>query len=145
MTPGAKLLVIASALCLLVWGILLTVGVQPLLESGSAQVIYGEHEDFYADAVIYHKARNETSYILHLPRARPSYRWWTVDFADMAITLGSTPLSIGSRRYSLRSDRGGTKIDDAQHMGEWYWHFTETGASFSGNGFTCSVRKTRND
>jgi len=141
MTLGAKILVIAAVLCLLLWGIFLAAGAQPLFVTGSLQVIYGEHEDFFADAVVYQKARNSTYYALYLPRARSAYRWWTLDFEDMTIIAGSAPRSLGSRKYLLRGDRGGTKIDDKQKMGDWYWHFTETGAAFSGNGFTCSVRR----
>jgi len=142
MTLGAKILAIAAVLCLLLWGAFLGAGAQLLREAGSLKVIYGEHEDFFADAVVYQKFRNSSYYILHFPRARPSYRWWTVDFKEMTITSGKAPRSLGPRYYLLRGDRGGTKIDDRKNMGEWYWHFTETGAAFSGNGFTCSVRKT---
>jgi hypothetical protein len=140
MTLGVKILVIGAVLCLLLWGIFLAAGAQPLLETRSLQVIYGEQEDFFADAVVYQKVRNDRYYILHLPRARPAYRWWTVDFGDMTITAGNAPRSLGSRKYLLRGDRG-TNIDEKQKMGEWYWHFTEAGAAFSGNGLTCSVRK----
>jgi hypothetical protein len=144
MTLGAKILVIAAVLCLLLWGILLAAGAQPLVETGALQVIYGEHEDFFADAVVYQKVRNGRYYILHLPRARSAYRWWTLDFGDMTITAGNAPRSLGSRKYLLRGGHGGTMIDDKQKMGDWYWHFTETGAAFSGNGFTCSVRRAQN-
>jgi hypothetical protein len=143
MTLGAKILVIAAVLFLLLWGIFLAAGAQPLFETGSLQVIYGEHEDFFADAVVYQKARNATYYILHLPRARSSYRWWTIDLKDMTINLGGAPHSLGLRKYLLRGDRGGTNIGDAAKMGDWFWHFTESGAAFSGNGFTCSVRRAK--
>jgi len=141
MTLGTKILVAAAVLCLLAWGLFLLSGAQLLREAGSLQIVYGEHEDFFADAVAYHKLRNDSLYLLHLPRARPSYQWWNVDFKEMTITVGKAPRSLGSRKYLLRSDRGGTKIDDRQNMGEWYWHFTEAGAAFSGNGLTCRVRK----
>ena len=140
MTLGAKILVIAAVLCLLLWGIFLSAGAQLLRETGSLQVIYGEHEDFFADAVVYQKYRNDSYYILQLPRARPAYRWWAVDFGEMTITAGKAPRSMGSRKYLLRGDRGGRSVDNKEKMGEWYWHFTESGAAFSGNGFTCSVR-----
>jgi len=61
----------------------------------------------------------------------------------MTIMLGSAPRSLGSRKFLLRGDGSGRSIDDRQKMGEWYWHFTETGAAFSGNGITCSIRKIR--
>jgi hypothetical protein len=145
MTLGAKILVIAAVLCLIVWGVFLAAGAQPLFKTGSLQVIYGEHEDFFADAVVYQKARNSTYYILHLPHARSAYRWWTVDLNDMTIAVGGAPHSLGPRKYLLRGDQGGTKIDDAAKMGDWFWHFDDSGAAFSGNGFTCSVRRTRKD
>lgn len=143
MTLGAKILVVAAVLCLILWGIFLGAGAQLLRESDSLQVIYGEHEDFFDDAVAYQKFRNDTYFILHLPRARPVYRWWVVDFKEMTLTLGKTPRSMGSRKFLLRGDGGGTKIDDRKNRGEWYWHFTDRGAAFSGNGFTCSVRRNR--
>ncbi len=145
MTLGAKILVIAAVLCLLLWGVFLVVGAQPLRQTVALQVIYGEHEDFFDDAVIYQKVRNGAYYVLHLPRARAAYRWWTVDFKNMTIIVGGAPRSLGSRKYLLRGDRSGTKIDDKQNMGDWYWHFTESGAAFSGNGFMCSVRKAKSN
>jgi len=140
MAFGAKILTFAAIVCILLWVTFIVIGAQPLKESGTLTVIYGEHEDFYADAAVYQKVRNETLFLIHLPRARPSYRWWSVDLNDMTISLIGAPRSVGSRKYLLRGDRR-TKIDDNQKMGDWYWHFTESGASFAGNGFTCSVRK----
>jgi len=144
MTIGAKILAFAAILCIVVWVTFVAIGAQPLAESAVLKVIYGEGEEFYADAAIYHKLRNDTLYFLYLPHARLPYRWWSVDFKNMAIIAGEAPRSLGSRKYLLRGDRGGVKIDDKQKMGDWYWHFTESGAAFSGNGFTCSVRKTKN-
>jgi hypothetical protein len=144
MTLGVKILVIAAVLLLIVWGVFLAAGAQPLFMTGSLQVIYGEHEDFFTDAEVYRKARNHTYYILHLPRARSAYRWWTIDFNDMTIAVGGAPHSLGPRKYLLRGGHGGTKIDDSAKMGDWFWHFDERGAAFSGNGFTCSVRKIKN-
>jgi hypothetical protein len=145
MTLGAKILVISAFLCLIVWGVFLAIGAQPLFRTGSLQVIYGEHEDFFADAEVYRKARNHTYYILHLPRARSVYRWWTVDFNDMMIARGGAPHSLGTWKYLLRGDQGGIKIDDAAKMGDWFWHFDDSGAAFFGNGFTCSVRRMNED
>jgi len=145
MPLGAKILTTAAILCLLLWGAFLALGAQPLKESGALTVIYGEHEDFYADAAVYQKVRSETLFLIHLPRARAAYRWWSVDFKNMTIIAGNVPRSLGSRKYLLRGDRGGTKIDDNQKMGDWYWHFTEQGAAFSGNGFLCSVRKVKSN
>jgi hypothetical protein len=142
MTLGSKILAFAAVLCLLFWTLFIVTGAQPLQESKTLQIVYGEQEDFFADAAVYRKLRNDTFFILHLPRARPAYRWWTVDFKEQTILAGSAPRTIGSRKYLLRRDRGGTMIDDREKMGDWYWHFTETGAAFSGDGFSCSVRKT---
>lgn len=141
MTLGSKVLALAAALCLLLWALFMATGAQPLRESKTLQVIYGEQEDFFADAEVYQKLRNDAFFILHLPRARPAYRWWTLDFQDMTISARSAPRALGSRKYLLRRDWGGTKIDDLAKLGDWYWHFTAAGAAFSGNGFTCSVSK----
>ena len=143
MTFGAKILAVAAALCLLLWLGFLVTGARPLTATASAQVIYGEQEDFFADAAVYQKVGNGALYFLHLPRARPAYRWWAVDFKDRTIVVSAEPRSLGTRKYLLRGQRGGTRVEDRQKMGEWYWHFTETGAAFAGNGFTCSVRRAQ--
>jgi hypothetical protein len=145
MPLGAKILTAAAILCILLWGAFLALGAQPLKESGTLTVIYGEHEDFYADAAVYRKVRNETLFLIHLPRARPSYRWWSVDLNDMTIILIGAPRSVGSRKYLLRGDPRGTDVGNKEKIGDWFWHFTEQGAAFSGNGFMCSVRKAKND
>jgi len=142
MTLGAKILTAAAILCLLLWGAFLALGAQPLEEAGSLTAIYGENEDFYADATVYHKLRNETLFLINLPRARPAYRWWSVDFNNMTISSIGAPRSVGSRKYLLRGEPTGTLIDKKDNKGEWLWHFTDQGAAFSGNGFLCSVRKT---
>jgi hypothetical protein len=141
MTLGSKILAFAAVLCLLLWAFFIIIGAQPLRESRELQVIYGEQEDFFADAAVYRKVRDDTFFILHLPHARPAYRWWAVDFENLTVLAGSEPRTIGSRKYLLRGDWSGTNIDDREKMGEWYWHFTETGAAFSGDGFSCSVRR----
>ncbi len=145
MTLGAKILTAAAILCLLLWGVFLALGAQPLKEISSLTVIYGEDEDFYADAAVYRKVRNETLFLLHLPRARPAYRWWSVDFENMTISLIGAPHSVGSWKYLLRGDQKGTAIGNKETKGDWFWHFTEHGAAFSGNGFTCSVRKAKSN
>jgi hypothetical protein len=140
MTLGAKILTAAAILCLLLWAAFLALGAQPLEETHSLTVIYGEDEDFYADARVYHKLRNETLFLINLPRARSAYRWWSVDLTNMTISLVGSPRSVGSRKYLLREDPKGTDVGNKDKMGDWFWHFTEQGASFSGNGFMCSVR-----
>jgi hypothetical protein len=143
MTLGVKILTAVAILCLLLWGAFLAVGAQPLKVTLSLTVIYGENEDFYSDAAVYQKVRNETLFLIHFPRARPAYRWWSVDFKDMTISLIGKPRTVRSRKYLLRGDEEGTAIGNKDKMGDWFWHFTESGAAFSGNGFTCSVRKTQ--
>ncbi|MEK6742207.1 MAG: hypothetical protein AABZ15_01240 [Nitrospirota bacterium] len=143
MTLGAKILTAAAIFFLLLWGAFLALGAQPLKVTSALSVIYGEHEDFYADAAVYQKVRNETLYFLYLPRARPPYRWWSVDYKNMTISLIKAPRSIGSRKYLLRGDPKGADIGNKDNKDEWSWHFTEQGAAFSGNGFMCRVRKAK--
>lgn len=145
MSIGVKILTFAAILCVLVWVTFLAIGAQPLKEVSSLTVIYGEHEDFYADAAVYRKVRNETLFLVHLPRARPAYRWWSVDFENMTLSLIGVPRSVGSRKYLLRGEPEGTAICNKDNKGDWFWHFTEQGAAFSGNGFMCSVRKAKSD
>jgi hypothetical protein len=143
MTTITRLLLIASLLCFLAWGAVLLTGLRPLQETSELQIIYGEHEDFFSDAVVFRKHNNDTFFVLHLPRSRPAYRWWTVDFENLTIAAVSPPRTLRSRTFIVNGDMSGTKVDDKETMGEWHWHFTETGASFSGNGFTCNVRRSR--
>jgi hypothetical protein len=143
MTTITRMLLIASLLCFLAWGAVLLTGLRPLLATPELQIIYGEHEDFYSDAAVFRKQNNDMFFVLHLPRSRPAYRWWTVDFENLVIATSSPPRTFRSRTYIIDGDLSGTNIDDKDAMGEWHWHFTETGASFSGNGFTCNVRKAR--
>jgi len=143
MARGAKILAFAAVLCLTLWVVVLAFGAQPLRETDALRVIYGEGEDFFSDAVVYRKVRNDSFALLLLPRARPDYRWWLVDFRNMSISVIRSPRSLGSRKYLLRGEPGGTTLDNKARMGDWYWHFTESGAAFSGNGFTCSVRKNK--
>ncbi|MDA8099558.1 MAG: hypothetical protein M0042_08025 [Nitrospiraceae bacterium] len=142
MTLGAKILTALALLCLLAWGAVSAVGIRPLSTPVPAvQVIYGEGEDFFGDAVIYSAGKSSSFLLLFLPKARPAYRWWTVDFRNFAIRTAAPPRTFRKWTYITRTGLPGTAIDNRKIMGEWYWHFTETGASFSGNGFTCSVRK----
>jgi hypothetical protein len=145
MTLGAKILTAAAILCILLWGAFLALGAQPIREIKTMTVIYSEDEDFYADAAVYQKVRNDTLFVIHLPRARPAYRWWSVDFKNMTISMIGAPRSVRSRKYLLRGDQVGTAIGSNDTRGDWFWHFTEQGAAFSGNGFMCSVRKTKNN
>lgn len=143
MTIVAKILLAASLLCFLAWGLILAVGLQPLRAAADIEVIYGEQEDFFSDAAVYLKQGNDSQYLVHLPHARPAYRWWVVDFGDLVITLTGPPRTTGSRKYVLKIDLGGTNVADRKALGDWYWHFTGDGAAFSGNGFTCSVRRMK--
>ena len=141
MTLGAKILTAAAIICLLLWGAFIALGAQPLKETNTFTVIYGEDEDFYADAAVYRKVRNETLVLINLPRARSAYRWWSVDLKNMTISMVGAPRSVGPRKYLLRGDPQGTEIGSKDDKGEWSWHFTEQGAAFSGNGFLCTVRR----
>jgi hypothetical protein len=144
MTLGARILLGAALLCFLLLGLVIAAGLQPLAGTRVLQVVYGEHEDFHDDAVVYRrlKPRNDGFFLLHLPRARPAYRWWAVDFRDMTIRSIDPPRSAGTRRFLLRGEPAGIPVDAKDRMGEWTWHFTAEGASFAGNGLTCSMRKT---
>ena len=142
MTLGAKILAVAAVICLLLWGAFLALGAQPLKENGSLAVIYGEDEDFYADAEVYQKVRNDTLLFVHLPRARPAYRWWAIDFQNATFAPIPSLRSMRSRKYLLRGDQEGPAIGNANDQGTWSWRFTETGAAFSGNGFMCSAKKS---
>lgn len=139
----AKILTFFAILCILAWVTFVAMGAQPLMESAVLKVIYGEGEDFYADASQYHKFRNDTVYFLQLPHARTSYKWWAIDFSNSTITAVPSPHSLGSQLFVLRRDQKGIAIGNKEAMGDWYWHFTEDGAAFSGNGFTCSVRRSQ--
>jgi hypothetical protein len=141
MTYGVKILTFAAVLCILLWVTFLAMGVQPLKETASLNVIYGVNEDFHADAAVYQKVRNETLFLLHLPRARPDQRWWAIDFKNRTISSIGIPSSMGSRKFLLRKGREGTEIGNKDAKEGWFWHITEQGAAFSGNGFMCSVRK----
>ncbi|MDH4164375.1 MAG: hypothetical protein OEW15_17065 [Nitrospirota bacterium] len=141
MTPGAKILVAAAILCLILWFALTGLGVQPLAVDRLPEVIYGVGEDFYSDATVYRKLRNDRLLIIHLPRARPENRWVSVDFESMTIAFTGSPRSLGSLKYLLKNDEQGTRISEQESAGSWYWHFTDQGASFSGNDFSCRVRR----
>ncbi len=143
MPLGTRILLSAAILCFLLLGIALAAGFRPLVPAAGLQVIYAEHEDFLADGSVFRKLRNDRFYVLYLPRARPAYRWWAVDFGGMTIRAINAPRSCRTRKFLLKNEPAGTSIDDRQRMGDWTWHFTDGGASFAGNGFTCSVRKNK--
>jgi hypothetical protein len=130
MTLGVKILTAVAILCLLLWGAFLAVGAQPLKVTRSLTVIYGENEDFYSDAAVYQKVRNETLFLIYVPRARPAYRWWSVNFKDMTISLIGKPRTVRSRKYLLRGEEEGTAIGNKDKMGDWFWHFRKVGRHF---------------
>lgn len=143
MTLGAKVLAAAAVLCLLIWMAILVLGVHPFTVEPSLQVIYGEGEDFYADAAAYRMLRSDSRIMFSLPHARVAYRWWSVDLDNMTIALIRAPRAAGRWKYLLKSDPQGTMIGDSAALGEWSWNFTDSGVAFSGNGFTCSMRRMR--
>jgi hypothetical protein len=141
MTPVSKVLLAAAVLCFVIWGATINVGLQPLVAVTGLQVIYGEGEEFFSDAVAYRKVRTPDVLILHLPHARPAYRWWAVDFRNETIMLSAPARSFRRWHYMLRVDVDGVNITDETRFPNWYWHFTAGGASVSGSGFTCSVKR----
>ncbi len=143
MTPFAKVLLGAAVVCFVLWGIALALGLQPLLVTKHDQIIYGEGETFYSDAVAYRKPRNDAFLIVNLPQARPAYRWWTVDLAKQAISLSGPPRSLGPARYVLKGDLDGSPIGGLPKFRSWSIRHGANGAAFSGDGFTCSIQRTK--
>lgn len=143
MTVGAKILAILAVLCLACWLGLMAFGVQPLVKARGYEIIYGEGEEFFSDARVYRKLGNDTGIIIQLPRARAAYRWTAVDFTGQAITFPRPARTIGSLRFWLKKDVLGKRIEDLEASGKWFWHYTDDGAAFSGDGFSCRVRKIR--
>jgi len=141
MDAVVKILVGAAILCLLIWFGLMVLGVKPLTVHAGADVIYGEGEDFFSDAVAYQKLRNSSFLLVHLPHARPAFRWVAVDFRNRSITLAGPVRKLGSFTYWLKTDGPGEQIADQAPVGAWYWRFTDQVSAFSGNGFSCRVRR----
>jgi hypothetical protein len=145
MTLATKILPAAALLCFLAWGAVLFIGYQPLVPAADVQVTYGEQEDFFSDAAVYRRRGTDAPLLIHAPHARPDYRWWVVDFNDLVITRIAPPRSAGAEKFILKKGLLGTNIADRDALGEWYWSFTDGGAAFAGNGFTCSVRRARHN
>ncbi len=141
MTPVAKVLLAAAVLCFIIWGTAIHIGLQPLVAVAGLQAAYGEGEEFFSDAVAYRKMRNHDALLLHLPHARPAYRWWTIDFGNETIALSAPPRTLRRWHYVLRGDLDGINIADQTMFPNWYWHFIGGVASFTGGGFTCSVKR----
>lgn len=142
MTLGAKILVATAILCLALWSALMALGVQPLTAVSRPDIVYGEGEDFFSDAEVFQKVRNDLFLLVHLPHARPAYSWMSVDFENTTITFTVPPRSLGSWKYRLKNDeRNDIRIGAQGSEKDWYWHFTEQGAAFSGNGFSFRMRK----
>jgi hypothetical protein len=144
MTLVTKILLAAALLCFLAWGAVLFIGLQPLVPAADVRIVYGEQEDFFGDAVAYRRHGADTLRLVHLPHARPDYRWWVVDFRDLVILRIGSPRSAGEKKYILKRGLRGVNIADRDAMGDWFWSFTDGGAAFSGNGFTCSVSRPKN-
>jgi hypothetical protein len=141
MTTGAKIFISLAALCFLLWGIALTFGVQVLVPATTVEVIYGEHEDFYADGQVFHRPRDTSLVIVYLPRAEAGRQWWAVNFSDMAVSEVRPLRSLGGWRFLVKTDLDGPRIG-ARNAGAWRWHFTEDSASFANGPFLCRVRRT---
>ena len=135
----ARILIAAAVLCLVAWGMALSVGLLPFLETKHMQVLYGDEEEFFADGTAYHKAGNASFLLLHLPQARQEYRWWTVDLSGHTIARSAAPRSLGRYRFMIRGDLAGPLIDFRLPGGQWIARFSDRWVSFSGNGFTCRI------
>jgi len=144
MSLGAKILAAAAILCMVLWIVFITLGVQPLSATPPAGVVYGEGEDFFADAAVFRKPRNDTFLLVYLPHARPAHRWVSVDFGNTALAFTVPPRSIGSLKYRLKRDeQKDLPIGAKGTEKDWYWHFTEQGAALSGDGFSFRINNIR--
>jgi hypothetical protein len=139
-----KISISVSIFILLTAGVAVFYFVQPLAPTSVLEVIYGEGEDFFSDALVYNKTFDKNVFYLYLPSARAAHRWWVIDFnKPMIYASGPVRTLPFKRRYVLRDAAVGPKIEDRTAPGDWYWHFTQTGAAFSGNGFSCAVKRLR--
>lgn len=141
MTLGAKIITALSALCFLLWGAALSLGVQPLVPAAELEIVYGHHEDFFSDGAAFRKLRNTSLYLVHLPRADEQHRWWTVDLRDLTIAGIRPPRSLAGWRYLLQGDLNGISIGSEDRPERWLWTFTGDGAAFAGSALSCRVRK----
>ncbi len=144
MTLGAKIITAIAALCFLLWGAVLALGVRPIVPALEVEVVYGLHEDFQTDGAAYRKLRGSHFLLLHLPRADADHQWWTVDLRELSITGIRQPRSFAGWRYLLTGDLEGMSIGSEQRPERFLWKFTEDGAAFAGGPLTCRVRLTRN-
>lgn len=140
MTSRMKILVPTIAVVIVLGMIGLLQIVRPLMRDPRVQVIYAEGEDFKDNATAYRKIFDRGLVYLHLPEARPENRWWEIDFGKKTISSRDAVRSLVSVRYVFRDETPGLQIYNRGRTGEWSWRFSDTGAVFSGNGFSCSVR-----
>ncbi len=115
--------------------------VKPLVRPSGVLAVYTVGEDF-KNAAVYRPLFGKDRYYLYLPETGSSFRWWAIDFDDEAIYHPGRPRSLLFIPYVLRSDTLGVSLNDrVKNRGEWTWSFTARGASFAGNGVTCTVIK----
>lgn len=116
--------------------------VQPLYRATDLRVIYYTDDgEFKENAVVYKKIFNNDVYYLSAPNARPTYRWWAVDFNSCEVFSADAPRRLFSSTYVFRDHAHGVRIDNRDRMGEWDWQCTPDSVSFAGNGFACSITK----
>ncbi len=142
MAVKTKVILIAIAVLFLAGFAVLLRYAKPLVPTSSVRVIYGEGEDFKADAVAYKRLFRRNVIFLHFPGARSAPKWWGIDFNNMMVYVMNPPRSLFSIHYVVQGKPLGVSIDTIGSAGDWSWQFTDTGASFSGNAFSCSVKKT---
>lgn len=122
-------------------GSLLLRHIKPLVPSSALYVTYAENEDFKDNARVYKPFLRRNIYYLHLPAARPEYRWWVINFSAATILTPNPPRFLFFIPYVSRAESRGVPLVQSAEAQEWFWQFTGQEASFTGNGFTCSVRR----
>ncbi|HLE39867.1 MAG TPA: hypothetical protein VI956_00010 [Nitrospirota bacterium] len=137
-----KTTIIASVVLVLAGLAVLVRYVKPLVPTSTVRVIYGEGEDFKADAAAYKRLFRRNIVFLHFPGARSAPQWWGIDFNNKSLYPLSHPRRLFSLYYVVTGKPLAMDIDSARPAGEWSRQFTESGASFSGNAFSCIVTKT---
>ena len=135
-----KIAIIAAAVFVLTGLAVLVRYVKPLVRTAEVRVIYGEGEDFKADAVAYKRLFRRNVVFLYFPGARSAPKWWGLDFHNVQIYPLHPPRKIFSLYYVVTGKPIGMSIDSAVQPDEWIWQFRENRTSFSKNGLSCVVQ-----
>lgn len=138
-----KIVIIAVAVFVLAGLAVLLRQVKPLVPTSAVRAIYSEGEDFKADAVAYKRLFRRNVVFLFFPGARSAPKWWGIDFNNMTIYPLNPPHALFSLHYVITGKPLEMSTDSLAQTGEWKWQFAESGASFSGNAFSCSVISVR--